>query len=143
MPKLKVLQLEFWMKYDDNWNERTKNHPSYIGPAIYNRDGWYLLGDDCWFEYDGNAFKTTGLYETFKYQLKLLDIPLLTDDQAENIKTLCYSLPKSHNKLKKDLITVLRHDRESKSIRNIGRQSRKHSIQSMVRLKKLKKSRGT
>lgn len=141
MPKLKVLQLEFWMKYDDNWNERTKNHPSYIGPAIYTRDGWYLLGDNCWFEFNGNSFKTVGLLETFNYELQRHNTQPLTQDQVDNMRKIINSLPKSHHKVIDSLRETLYHDAQAKSIRNTGRMAQKQAIQSRKRIEEFKRKK--
>ena len=139
MPKLKVLQLKFWMKYDDNWNERTETHPSYIGPAIYNRDGWYMLGDNCWFEYDGNSFKTVGLLETFKYDLQRYNTQPLTQEQVDKMRKIINTLPKSYSQVIDSLRETLYHDAQAKSIRNTGRMVRKQAIQFNKRIKEFKR----
>jgi hypothetical protein len=137
MPKLKVLQLDFWMKYDDNWKERTKAHSSYCGPAIYNRDGWYLLGDNSWFEFNGNSFKTLGLSEAFKYQLRTYNTQPLTQEQVDEMRKIVNALPKSHHRVIDSLRDALQHDAQAKATRNIGKRVRKLAMKSNKRIKEL------
>lgn len=79
---VKVLQLEGWMKKPD--------HPGF--PKLdtetprFNRDGYYLDGDICWFEYNGIAY----LYDaySFKYSLMLMNVKVLMKKQMDSIKVL-------------------------------------------------------
>lgn len=60
-------------------------HQIYIGPARVNRDGWYLHGYECWFEINGNVFTIEDLKEDFEFQLKVLNINMLTQEQVDDI----------------------------------------------------------
>ena len=70
---LKVLPLEWWMEESDGdfvWCQSMRERYPQIEPVCF-RDGYYLLGDECWFEHNGRAFKA--LAGDFKYDLELLE----------------------------------------------------------------------
>ncbi len=123
--RIKVLQLEFWMKIsDDNFDDRTPDCNSFIGPAIIGKDAWYYDGTGVsWFEYEGNSYATKGLAETFKYTLEVLDTAQLTHEQEKSLRALTYSLPKSQSALIKTIQTTLQKNYRVKSLREVGRSS--------------------
>lgn len=128
MSNLKVLKLDFWMAYDRDWTDRNETLSDCVGLAKFNRDGWYLQGDECWFEYKGYSYKTKNLYEDFRYKLKRLNTVPLTEKQVAEMRAMVYTLPKAHTSLINHLRNVLRDDSESKAIRNVGRMARKDFI---------------
>jgi hypothetical protein len=123
--RIKVLQLEFWMKIsDDNFDDRTPDDNSFIGPAIIGKDAWYYDGTGVsWFEYKGNSYATKGLAESFKYALELFDTALLTNEQEKSLRAMAYSLPKSQSSLIKTIQTTLQKNYRAKSLREVGRRS--------------------
>lgn len=57
-------------------------------PVIFGRDGWYLSGNQCWFEYHGMAFTGKHLTEQFRTELQDLMAPKLSEKHIEAIKVL-------------------------------------------------------
>ena len=54
---IKCMNLSFWMFSEEDFNDQdfTCCYEKEIKP-ILNRDGWYLDGNKCWFEYEKRAF---------------------------------------------------------------------------------------
>lgn len=124
--RIKVLQLEFWMKIsDDDFDDRTPEDNSFIGPAIIGKDAWYYDGTGVsWFEYKGNSYATKGLAESFKYTLELFDTDPLTNEQEQSLRSVAYSLPKSQSALIKTIQATLQKNYRVKSLRKVGRSAR-------------------
>lgn len=76
-PKIKVLQVPKWVKLSVHFE--TKNDPDSTFqpeseiPSLFNRDGYYLMMDRCWIEYQGKSY----IYEKEKFN---------TDMVFENMK---------------------------------------------------------
>lgn len=88
MPKIKVLQLEFWMDAQPFCNKETffgdpddpymlKTYPETV--PVFNRDGLYKCGNVSWFEVDGRAF--TYNVDTFNHSLDTLHGEELTNEK--------------------------------------------------------------
>lgn len=81
---IKVLKLDFWMKYDFTRNDEklTTCEP------IFNRDGYYYnsVTKECWFEVDGDAFEYSS--DGFLYQLDKLNFRPLLQTERDAIKIL-------------------------------------------------------
>lgn len=56
--------------------------------AIFGKDGWYLSGNQCWFEYSGKAFTGKHLTGQFKTELQDLMTPKLSEKHIKAIKLL-------------------------------------------------------
>ena len=81
--KVKVLNLEGWMKkYPEKF---PKDYLKEIQP-YFNRDGYYLVGDVCWFEYSGKAYFVDG--GDFKYEMMLLNTPLYRECEYAAMRLL-------------------------------------------------------
>ena len=74
MTKIKVLKLETWMRPQNNKRLKKFNHRRKETQPIFNRDGYYLINDYCWFEVEGKAY--VHLVDHFKYSLYLLSQPI-------------------------------------------------------------------
>jgi hypothetical protein len=109
--RLKVLQLENWMKS----NLSGMNYVE-IKPPIH-RNGWYLerMSKRCWFEVDGKAYQCPN-QEQFEYVLSLLNHRPLTQRQVTAIKTL-----RNTGLNFRPLASLLHMDDEWKSIHLAGR----------------------
>ena len=129
--RIKVLELEFWMKIsDDNFDERTPDCDSFIGPAIIGKDAWYYDGTGVsWFEFEGNSYATKGLAKSFKYTLEVLDTAQLTYEQEKTLRAMAYSLPKSQSALIKTIQTTLQKNYRVKSLREVGRSAKLSHLQ--------------
>lgn len=97
---LKVLPLRPWVKL---------GFPAEVfieEPAIFNRDGWYYdrLLNISWVEYRGKAyiFKESAHYNSFAYELKVLDSHLMSIAEEEQVNKLLGST------CDKELIKLLR-----------------------------------
>lgn len=125
--RIKVLQLEFWMKIDDNdYNDRTPDSNSFIGPAIIGKDAWYYDATGVsWFEFAGNSYATRGLAEQFKFKLATLSVSPLTNEQVQHLRKLVNTLPKSHSTVIASIRQTLQNDYSHKSIRDTSRSMRK------------------
>lgn len=56
-----------------------------INPII-NRNGYYLMEDFCWFEFNGKAYEYE--VESFKYKLKLLNAKVFREVELKAIELL-------------------------------------------------------
>lgn len=123
--KIKVLGLESWMKkYPDGF---AYDHLTEIQP-YFNRDGYYLANDVCWFEYNGRAwFANAG---DFKYGLMLLDVPYLRDCEYQAFRVLYNANLLSREKRRMIWLVKQRENH------------RESSFSRRLRVKKLMKNRG-
>lgn len=70
--KLKVLNLERWMVYDNTREDCVQYGSHYYEiPPILNRDGYYKYGNDCWFEVNGQAWLCSDI-NAFEFTLNTL-----------------------------------------------------------------------
>lgn len=70
---IKCMNLSFWMKFsEEDFNDQdfTCCYEKEIKP-ILNRDGWYLDGNKCWFEYKKRAFLVSKV--DFLYMLEVMN----------------------------------------------------------------------
>jgi len=81
--RVKVLQLDSWMKRMGQFNAPSLEE---VSPVRFNRDGFYLHYDMCWFEVGGKAY----LYDKslFLYKLKLLEGRILSNKEEEALRYL-------------------------------------------------------
>lgn len=106
--RVKVLPLQQWMKNMDSPNSPTLEQET----PRFNRDGYYLHYDVCWFEVGGKAYLCDA--DTFLYELATLNGKILTAKEEEAIRYLnTRGIGKD-----KGLITM---SNQLKSIRNIRR----------------------
>jgi len=80
--RVKVLQLKNWMKKPDHHTFpklKTK-------VPRFNRDGYYLHYDICWFEYNGIAYIYNA--KSFLYTLNLLGYNILSKKEKDAINLL-------------------------------------------------------
>lgn len=102
MAKLKVLQLEAWMKCFDN--PKSIRFDKYLlkyyqtRKPVIGRDGWYFQKGVSWFEKDGKAFfeikERDGLVDSFKYSLRLMSCRSFRQVEIEIIqKALLHKVP--------------------------------------------------
>lgn len=124
--KIKVLNLEGWMKkYPEGFSQ---DNFTEIQP-YFNRDGYYLINDVCWFEHNGRAWFTDP--GDFKYGLMLLDVPYYRDCELFAFRILAKARLLSLDK--KRMIWL--HDQRSNH--------RENSFSRRLRIKKLIKNRST
>ena len=70
---VKCMNLSFWMEFseeDFNDPDFTCCYEKEIEP-IFSRDGWYLDGNKCWFEYKDRAFLVSKI--DFLYTLEVMN----------------------------------------------------------------------
>jgi len=79
---LKVLSLEPWML---RMHARSAPQLKTTDP-VFNRNGYYMQGDECWFEVNGLAYNYDP--ESFKYTLKRLSMEPLRECEAKAVETL-------------------------------------------------------
>lgn len=122
--KIRVLQLEYWMKLvgDPEWQHMMPKLDTYEAP--FNRPGYYCVTynryrTDCWFQSnEGQAFRYDP--ELFMYSLALLEAE---SADVPRLKRLVASKSASWEQKEK-----LRMWHEAVSIRNTCRQHRKKYI---------------
>lgn len=90
---LKVLQLEPWMKRI--YRDRGVPVLQEITP-VHHRNGWYMLGSECWFEFNGRAYKNDSLASQFRYEMKGHDYVPYDKELARLVRLLVYKLPRRH-----------------------------------------------
>ena len=90
--RLKVLKLEPYMVRLKTYPHLTENLTK-IEPRIH-RNGYYLLGTECWFEVDGEAYTVEGMASMFKYTMREFDRVPIGKDVVTAIKILRSKLPK-------------------------------------------------
>lgn len=95
------------------------------GSPTIGKDGWYMLNDYSWFEYEGQSYVSFGLTDSFKYRLKILDTVLLTNEQIKTLRHMLYTLPKTHSELKKQITNTLRWQYDCRALRNTSREAAK------------------
>lgn len=89
---LKVLNTETWMEFDldPEWRcgEPTLGSERYpeISP-VFNRDGIYLNGKECWAEIAGRAFKYDA--KQFKFDLDLLNAGEYDERARKALTEMC------------------------------------------------------
>ncbi len=84
MIKIKKLPLESWMQNDILGDISKEGYEE--TPRVFDVDGYYLVGDKCWFETEGTAY----LYSkgSFLHHLKLLNYKPLRDVEYMHLKGL-------------------------------------------------------
>lgn len=84
----KVLKLEPWMaNLDPEFDKPLIDQLIEIEPVHY-RNGYYLRGDDCWFERNGKAFTMKRLAGSFKFNLELLEVERFNHRQIEALRVI-------------------------------------------------------
>lgn len=125
---IKVLKLDSWMKkYPEYF---ANEHLTEIQP-YFNRDGYYLYGDVCWFEYSGRAWFVDNI--DFKYGLMLFEVPYLRDCEIAAFTLLSKAHLISHEE---ERILWLIRQRENHRENSFGRRLR------IVKLMKNRTKRG-
>jgi hypothetical protein len=86
--RLKCLPLESWMKHARVRNHTIKHGDAYfpINPIIH-RDGYYRLGNCCWFEVDSLAWACASHHQ-FQYSLRMLNAQELRPEQQIALKAI-------------------------------------------------------
>ena len=134
--RIKTLKVELWMKLDldPEWRGYGQllgvKYPEIV--PVFNRDGIYLVSDDCWIELNGRAFKYDN--ETFKFDLALLDAAEYNESDRKALVSICNT--KLATKSQRDLLYRIHSYRE---IRNTYRRSKLH-LSRVVRTCKQKRA---
>lgn len=123
--KLKVLKSELWMKFDLDPEWRGADH-ALLGsdrypeiPPVFNRDGIYLNGKECWAEIQGRAFKFDS--KQFKFELDLLNAGEYDEQSHKALREICKV--NLATKAQQRLLYSINLFRE---VRNTKRRSRMH-----------------
>lgn len=76
-------------------------------PPLIKRDGWYMIGDFCWFEYQGKAFECASPHHkrNFRFRLKVLNA---YEIDSRIIKTLDELSSIDHSYLSPEQIEIMR-----------------------------------
>lgn len=128
--RLKVLPLETWMCWESALEDCLESGRYPPVPARFRRPGIYLEGSQCWFELDnGSAYSYP--VATFQYQLKLQSALDLNPRQVSALGQIVEA--RLATRVQREL---LRHYRDAMEIRQVGRSSRKHMMQTLKVLKK-------
>lgn len=122
--RIKVLELDWWMKRDGTEPKRerllgSKRYPE-IRP-VFNRPGIYRLGKEAWVEIGGKAYRYDPLQ--FYFQLAWKHALEYTDEEANALAAIAGT--KFATERQRRLHYDIRTARES---RNIRRNSRKHMM---------------
>ena len=114
---IKVLSLESWMKYP-KYDLIENDWCTQLLPK-FNRDGFYCIGDECWFEYKNRAFTHNKLLSDFKYKLTLLNLKTYREIELKAIETLIKGKVASRELVKEyNLIrNKMEHDRILRSVK--------------------------
>lgn len=127
---LKILKLRFY--HTSDMCSADLSYERFIGPLI-GRDGYYLIGNNCWFEYKGEGwFANHGDLEQYKYDLEILNHRPLTDKILDYLNKLNHE-----GLLSKKQKELLRIDSHWKSIRNTFRNSQIFCNRTMKKFKEL------
>jgi len=83
--KLKILKLQPFMElvHNPKWGMSDSYE---VLPFSFNRDGWYLHGDLCWFEFRGTAYKSSIL--EFNNALEILNVKCFRDCELRAFELL-------------------------------------------------------
>ena len=119
---LKVLSLPYWAYRDID-------SPTLLGVVdryhelnpVFNRNGMYLEGNECWLEVDGRAF--TYDPERFKYDLALLDAEEYNHKVYKALIDIC-SVNLATKKQRKLLYMI----ETAKDVRNTSRSIKKYML---------------
>ncbi len=117
MSNLKCLSSPF--RYNDNQDRRTsiKELEQFNKeiPPIIGKDGWYLKGDLCWYEYYGRAFIANDK-KHFIYSLNLLD-----DYQkySSSYNVLCAMFKQNSKLMSKKQIRIMYSIKSTKELKEI------------------------
>ena len=123
---IKVLPLAYWMKI---YPKGMKGHELPESEGFFNKDGYYLYGDKCWFEKNGKCYHYDA--GSFKYSLELLNLPIYSEKEYNAL----LEMRKVKLLTKQQLYILNRIERiklDEKSIRKI-------KSSSLQRLKKYRK----
>lgn len=77
-------------------------------PPLIKRDGWYMIGDFCWFEYQGKAFECASPHHKRNFRLALRRLDVYEMD-TRVIKALQNLSDINHNCLSPEQVDILRH----------------------------------
>lgn len=117
---VKVLPLPYWA-------HRDIDSPALLGVVdryrelnpVFNRDGMYLEGNECWLEIDGRAFVYDA--EQFKFELALLDAGEYNNTVYKALIDICRV-----NLATKEQRKLLYMIEVAKDVRNTSRSIKKH-----------------
>lgn len=127
MPKLKVKQLEWYMKdpeslFEDDYCQLPEDF------KLIGRDGYYCFGNDVWFEVDGCGFRAyprapkNKARDYFCYDLKVNDEAILPSKEAKAMLDVLKTTRDSG--VRKALNSRLRLHEQAISIRDTSRRAR-------------------
>ena len=104
--RLKVLRLLPYMKRLDRGNF-PEGYFTTFEPRI-GRDGYYLLGKDCWFEIDGVAYTNDHLASSFHYDMRGYNRMPIGTDAMRALRAALNKLPSGYMHLAvQDLLRIL------------------------------------
>jgi len=93
---------------------------------VFNRDGFYKMGSNTWYEVDGQAWTYEG--DRFDYELVLLNTELLRETEVEVLTNLITTFPNTKGIDVKEISHILYKDKEVKELREIPRRMKKNMI---------------
>lgn len=94
--RLKVLPLQPYMHMVKATNSLDLVAPGLEKVApIFNREGFYLLGQQCWFEVEGNGYVHHGIRSDFLYRLNKLNQVKVNSDTLKELKLTVSKLPRA------------------------------------------------
>jgi hypothetical protein len=129
--KIKRLSLEYYMPLVEEYPWEIVASGLKIVPCVVYKEGWYLKGNESWWEYRGKAYTSNNLATSFKWSLTHLSATRFSNKEVELLNEVCKFLP---NPIKKEIqkkLIIWEHNNEIKKIVLQGRLS-------SLRFKKIK-----
>ena len=139
MKNVKVLQLDWWMRYDFESGELQNDYHSaktyYEVFPEFNREGVYLNDQRCWFEIGGKAFKYSRI--DFEFQLQMLNVKPLRKVEYEAYKILRKA--KLLSRKEKEKLSIYE---DWLRLEEVGRDSAKCAVRATKMFEEFKKKKG-
>ncbi len=96
--------------------------------TVYGRDGLYLVGNDCWCELDGMAWKYDA--DHFRFSMDLIDAYQLSSNDLKTLQHIVARIPARYGQLRSFIWGLL-------TVNNYNRTSRHMRLKSMSEMNKL------
>jgi len=127
---IKVLRLDYWMYVDSVYDSLLGSNRYPSRPQVFNRNGIYLRGKECWAEVNGKAFAYPK--RTFLYTLNNLHAGEYNEEEYNALKVI-----KSVGLATKEQREWLHRIRDYKSIMASEREAKKCALRFQKRYSSL------
>ncbi len=133
---IKRLSLQPWMIYESKRqrkNELLGADPYIEINTVFNRDGIYKQGKNCWFEVNGKAYQYS--IQTFNLEQKILDVNEMDNKKIEALKQIC--LVGLATKKQKEILNIHKMFGKKLDVNKLRAQKRLDSYRKIVKQKSL------